>query len=61
MSDQQKNAWQTLGWNEQMWELDAPAEPGSNMKSWTELSEDEQAAAQSLGYTRHTWDAENCR
>ena len=44
-----------------MWESDAPAEPASNMKSWAELSEDEHAAAQSLGYTQNTWDAENCR
>ena len=61
MSDQQKNAWQTLGWNEQMWESDAPAEPASNSKAWVELSENERAAAQLLGYRPNTWDANNCR
>jgi hypothetical protein len=60
MSDQQKNAWQTLGWNEQMWESDAPAEPASNSKAWAELSENERTAAQLLGYRRNTWDADNC-
>ena len=37
MSDQQKTAWQALGWNEQIWESDTPAEPASNSKirqSW---------------------------
>ena len=60
MSDQQKNAWQTLGWNEQMWESDAPAEPASDSKAWAELSENERAAAQLLGYRPNTWDADNC-
>jgi hypothetical protein len=61
MSDQQKNAWQTLGWNEQMWESDAPAEPASNSKAWVELSENERTAAQRLGYTHISWDADNCK
>ena len=48
MSDQQKSAWRTLGWNEQMWKSDARAEPASNSKAWAELSENERAAAQVL-------------
>ena len=48
MSDQQKSAWRTLGWNEQMWKSDARAEPASNSKASAELSENERAAAQVL-------------
>jgi hypothetical protein len=61
MSDQQKSAWRTLGWNEQMWESEARAEPASNSKAWAELTENERAAAQWLGYTHNTWDADNCK
>lgn len=60
MSDQQKNAWQTLGWNEQTWQSDASSEPASNSKAWIELSENEQAAARVLGYTPATWDDDLC-
>ena len=60
MSDQQKTAWQALGWNEQIWESDAPAEPASNSKAWAELSENEQAAARLLGYKANTWDSDVC-
>ena len=44
-----------------MWEFDARAEPASNSKAWAELSENERAAAQWLGYTQNTWDADNCK
>jgi hypothetical protein len=60
MSDQQKTAWQALGWTEQIWESDTPAEPASNSKAWAELSENEQAAARLLGYKAKTWDSDVC-
>jgi hypothetical protein len=44
-----------------MWESDAPAEPASNSKAWVELSENERTAAQRLGYTHISWDADNCK
>ena len=62
MSEEQRKAWQTLGWTQQMWDSDDPAAPpASDSKAWTDLSEDERAAAGLLGYKPNSWDADNCR
>jgi hypothetical protein len=62
MSEDQRKAWQVLGWTDQMWESDQPAQqPPSSSKEWVELSDNERAAAQFLGYRRGSWDNENCR
>ncbi len=61
MSDDEKKAWETLGWTWQMWDAEeAGPQPPSSSKGWVELSEDERAAARRLGYKRRTWDADNC-
>ena len=61
MSEEQRNAWRTLGWTDQMWGSEGPAQPASDSKAWTDLSQDERGAAQRLGYRPNTWDADNCR
>ena len=61
LSDDEKKAWETLGWTWQMWDAEeGGSQPASSSKGWVELSDDERAAARRLGYKRRTWDADNC-
>jgi hypothetical protein len=57
LNAEQRQAFETLGWNEQTWDLGPP--PASSQKAWTELSEQERTAATTVGYTQESWDAEN--
>lgn len=54
LSQQQKEAAQTLGYNEKKWNKGrkVPADD----KDWSALSSAEQAAAATLGYTQESWD-----
>lgn len=62
MSEDERNAWQILGWTDKLWELDQPAmQPPSSSKAWADLSENERAAARRLGYRSSTWDRDNCK
>jgi len=60
MSAEQRNAWRTLGWTDQMWDSQRPVQAASDSKAWADLSENERAAARWLGYTPNSWDADNC-
>jgi hypothetical protein len=60
MSEEQRNAWRTLGWTAQMWDSQGSVQAASDSKAWVDLSENERAAARWLGYTHNTWDADNC-
>ena len=56
LSDIQKEMWEILGWDEDMWdEPDEHDPPASQSKTWEELSEKERKAASALGYTEETW------
>ena len=53
----EQRLWGVLGWNQANWEGENPA-PASVSQSFSELTEDERKAAEQLGYTQNSWDAE---
>jgi len=55
LSEDEKSNWMILGWSEASWEGDAdwPATEGKNS---LQLTADEYAAAEALGYDWKTWD-----
>ena len=57
MTAAEQELWKKLGWDEASWEGDAK-QPASEDKYWKQLSDEEQAAATALGYTKESWDAE---
>lgn len=62
MSEDERTAWQTLGWTASLWGLDDPAtQPASSQKDWRELSKNQRSAALRLGYRQNTWDHEKCK
>lgn len=52
----EKRLWGILGWNAENWESDDPTTiPASETTAWSELTEEEQAAAAGLGYDEESW------
>lgn len=47
--------YETLGWTQESWEGNATA-PASEEKDWSELTTDEQAAAEELCFFQENWD-----
>ena len=54
MSDDIKEAWGVLGWNQNNWELGGPY-PASENKNWGQLSQEEKEAAGYLCYNESIW------
>lgn len=51
--------WRTLGWDDRSWDDAAMAKPASADKEYKELDAREKKAADQLGYTPETWDADD--
>lgn len=51
----EQELWGVLGWDEAAWEGDAK-NPASEDKYWKQLSEEERAACEKLGYNKRLWD-----
>ena len=55
MSKAEQELWGVLGWTEASWnEEEKP--PASEDKYWNQLSDEERAACEKLGYTKELWD-----
>jgi hypothetical protein len=55
MSKPEQELWGVLGWTEASWnEEEKP--PASEDKYWNQLSDEERAACEKLGYTKELWD-----
>ena len=55
MSKAEQELWGALGWNEKKWSGDSKA-PASEDKYWKQLSDEERAACEKLGYSKRLWD-----
>jgi hypothetical protein len=60
LSTDEKKLWSVLGWNGKLWAAGANAAsaPASQNTDWNKLSDEEQAAARSLGYNKKSWNQE---
>jgi hypothetical protein len=56
MSDDERQAWETLGWSRALWETDNSEGASSSSKAWSELTGKERNAAAWLGYTAQNWE-----
>jgi hypothetical protein len=56
MSDDERQAWETLGWSRALWETDNSDGASSSSKAWSELTGKERNAAAWLGYTAQNWE-----
>jgi hypothetical protein len=56
MSDDERQAWETLGWSRALWETDNSDGASSSSKAWSELTNKERNAAAWLGYTAQNWE-----
>ncbi len=55
MTKAEQALWGVLGWTEASWEGEAK-NPASEDKYWKQLSAEERAACEGLGYTKRLWD-----
>ena len=58
MSNNERQAWQILGWNRALGISDNSNAAPSQSKDWSELTVNERNAAQWLGFTPQTWEAD---
>jgi hypothetical protein len=56
MSEDERQAWETLGWSHAVWEADNSGGASSSSKAWSELTDKERNAAAWLGYTAGNWE-----
>jgi hypothetical protein len=56
MSEDERQAWETLGWSPALWETDNSGGASSSSKDWSELTPKERNAAAWLGYTAQNWE-----
>ena len=57
MDPETRQAWQRLGWSAATWARGP--NPPSDSKDWDELSDDERAAAEVLGYNSFRWERDD--
>ena len=56
LTESQRAAWTSLGWDKDRWE-GRRAAPASSLQTWSQLTSEQKAAAQhGLGYTQQSWD-----
>lgn len=56
LSDEEKDLWAALGWNEKVWDSQENV-PASASTTWERLSSREQKAAAALGFSQTVWDS----
>jgi len=56
MSEDERQAWETLGWSRALWETDNSDGASSSSKAWSELTDKQRNAAAWLGYTAQNWE-----
>ena len=56
MSEDERQAWEILGWSPALWETDNSGGASSSSKAWSELTPKERNAAAWLGYTAQNWE-----